>query len=362
MPEKITVPVTTAPYTIEYREVPLPEIGPRDALLKIKYCGVCGSDVHLYEGDLDPNYPMVQGHEILGEILEIGEDAAKKHEVRKGDLVNAEVLIPCGECYYCQTGNYARCMNGRIWGIIPTSVKPVIWGGHGGYLYVPYQARLHKFPKDVNPEAAVLIEPLATGMRACRNGGVTSGTSTVVIGPGTIGLVSVVAAKAHGADPLILVGTRKDRLELGKQLGADYTIQISRDTPAEEVAEKVREIVNEHGLLAEVVLEAAGTASSQKLSLALLRPTGIMMMMGCTAKSDPVVLDTFHDILLNEIRMHGSHLSGWAYEPSVKVIVSGKYPLEKIVTHKFPNSQLARAFEVSGKRIEDAIKVLTYPA
>lgn len=358
MTAKITAPVVISPNTIEYRSFDLPTIGPRDMLLKMKLCGVCGTDVHLFHGDWNPAYPLILGHEIFGEVAEVGSDAAIKHNVKVGDLVNAEVLIPCNACYFCERGDYARCVKVELFGNISCARPPHLWGGFGPYIYIPYNTRIHKFPKDVIPEAAVLIEPMGTAIRACKRSEVSIGTATVVIGPGPIGLVSVVAAKAYGADPLILVGTREDRLALGKELGADYTIKIERTTPREEVIKQVRDMVNDHGLLAAVVLEAGGTVEAQKLGLGLLRPTGVMTIMGATGTGKTVQLDTYYELLLGEQRVQGSNLSGWAYEPAVSIINSKRFPLEKIVTHSFPPSELKKALDYSANRIENAIKVV----
>jgi threonine dehydrogenase-like Zn-dependent dehydrogenase len=358
MTKRITAPVTVSVGTIEYREFDLPEIGPRDTLLKMKLAGVCGTDVHLFHGDWNPAYPLIQGHEIFGEVADIGSEAAKKHNVKPGDFVNAEVLIPCNDCYFCERGDYARCVKVELFGNITCDRPPHLWGGFAPYLYIPYNTRIHKFPKDVIPEAAVLIEPLGTAIRACKRSNVTIGTSTVVIGPGPIGLVSVVAAKAYGAEPVILIGTRDDRLALGKELGADYTIKIDDHSTREEVAERVREYVDDHELLAEVVLEAAGTVEAQKMGLGLLRPTGVMTIMGATGTGKTVQVDTYYEILLGEQRVQGSNLSGWAYEPAVSIINSKRFPLEKIVTHTFPPSELKMAIEYSANRIENAIKVV----
>jgi threonine dehydrogenase-like Zn-dependent dehydrogenase len=358
MAKKITAPVTVSANTLEYREFELPKIGPRDMLLKMKLCGVCGSDVHLFHGDWNPAYPLIQGHEIFGEVAEVGSEAAEKHNVKVGDLVNAEVLIPCNECYFCERGNYARCVKVELFGNLSCARPPHLWGGFAPYLYIPYNTRVHKFPKDVIPEAAVLIEPLGTAIRACMRSELTVGTPTVVLGAGPIGLVSVVAAKAYGADPLILVEPRPERLALGKELGADCLIQLSPNTPREEVAKKVREYVDDHGLLASVVLEAAGVVEAQKLGLGLLRPTGTMTIMGATGSGKTVQVDTYYELLLGEQRVQGSNLSGWAYEPAVSIINSKRFPLEKIVTHAFPPSELKKAIEYSANRIENAIKVV----
>jgi threonine dehydrogenase-like Zn-dependent dehydrogenase len=358
MTEKAETPVITKPLTVEYIEYELPQIGSRDLLVKMKMCGVCGSDIHLYHGEWDPPYPRIQGHELFGEVVKVGDEAAKKHAVSIGDLVNIEILIPCKDCYFCERGNYSRCNAMQIFGLMKCDNPPHFWGGFGPYLYVPFDARVHVFPKDVIPESAVLTEPIATAVRSCQLSEVTIGTSVVVIGPGPIGLVTTATAKAYGATPLILVGTSDQRLALGKDMGADYTIKVKRDTPREEVAEKVRDYINERDMLAEVVLETAGTVSAQKMGLGLLRKTGLLTIVGAIGDNEYVELDTYNEILLGEMRIQGINLSGFGYEAAVEIINSKKYPFEKLVTHKYPMSELAKAFEVTEKRIDNPVKVV----
>jgi alcohol dehydrogenase len=357
MEGKAIAPVITAPYTVEYKEYPLPRIGPRDMLMKMKLCGVCGSDLHLYHGEWDPPYPRIQGHELFGEVVEIGSEASEKHAVKVGDLVNVEILIPCKDCYYCERGNYARCDKMYIFGLMKCDQPPHFRGGFGPYLFVPFDARVHKFPKDVIPEAAVLTEPLATAVRAVKLSQISIGTSTVVIGPGPIGMATVAAAKSFGANPVILVGTNEKRLALGREMGADHLIKVEKTTPREEVAKKVRELIDERGMLAEVVLEAAGTVTAQKMGLGLLRKTGLLTIIGAIGDNQFVELDTYNEILLGEMRIQGVNLSGFGYEAAVEIINSKRFPLQKLVTHKFPMKELQHAFEVSEKRIGDPIKV-----
>jgi len=172
------------------------------------------------------------------------------------------------------------------------------------------------------------------------------------------GLLQFGWREGMGDDPLILVEPRPERLNLGKDLGADHLIQLEPGMKREDVAGMVREIVNDHGLLASVVLEAAGVVEAQKLGLGLLRPTGTMTIMGATGSGKTVQLDTYYELLLGEQRVQGSNLSGWAYEPAVSIINSRRFPLEKIVTHSFPPTELKKAIEYSANRIEDAIKVV----
>ena len=290
-------------------------------------------------------------------MVEIGAEAALKHEVKPGDLVNVEILIPCKDCYYCERGNYARCDKMYIFGLMKCDTPPHFLGGFGPYLFIPFDARVHKFPKNVIPEAAVLTEPIATAVRACNLSNVTVGTSVVVIGPGPIGLVTAAAAKYFGANPVILVGTSEKRLSLGKEMGADYLIKVDHDTPREIVAKQVREMIDHYGMLAEVVIETAGTVSAQKMGLGLLRKTGLLTIVGAIGDNEYVRARSYNEILLGEMRIQGVNLSGFGYEAAVEIINSQRFPLEKLVTHKFPQ-HLARALEVAEKRIGDPIKVV----
>ena len=221
------------------------------------------------------------------------------------------MFLSCSSCFWCIRSYPNLCQVGpaQFGCTISSDLPPHLWGGWAEYMYVhvhvPYEARVHKLPQDVPWEAAVLTEPLAVAIRAvhlARIARINLGDSVVVVGPGPIGLLSIVAAKAAGAHPLILTGTREERLELGEELGADYVINVRKT----EAIRMVNDLTAGQG--AAVVIEATGTPSGQIESLKMARKGGVVIFVGLAGDKEI----TFNSDLLvafKELRIQGSYLS-----------------------------------------------------
>ena len=172
MAERVVAAIQTGPRAIELDEFPRPAIGRDDALLRVEACGICGTDVEQYrgqlEGTIDLRYPLIPGHEPVGVIDAIGADAAARWHLREGDRVAVEPFLPCGSCSYCLTGAYEHC-NGwarmMSYGFIGTDVAPTLWGGYATHMYLHPKAVIHKVPAGIAPETAVLFNPLGAGVR-----------------------------------------------------------------------------------------------------------------------------------------------------------------------------------------------------
>ena len=351
--------VATGPGQIQLQDLPLPEIGPGDLLMRVELCGICGSDQHLLRNDWGTAFPLILGHEFVGTVAEAGELAAAHHRVGKGDHIAVEMYVPCQECFWCQRGLYNLCERdldvGWQYGCnIPTTRPPALWGGYAEYLYVPYRALVHRVSPAVPWNAAVLIEPLAVAVRAVNLTPIVMGDTVVVVGPGTIGLVATVAAKSAGAGQVILVGTRDSRLELGRELAADVVIN-AREVDA---IARVKALTGGRG--ADVVLETAGTASAQAEAFDYARRGGTVTIVGLTG--DKVVsLNTDRQLVFKEIRLQTSYLSAWGYQGAIRIVESGRFPLEKLVTQVFPLSSVREALVFSHDRKDECVKAALAP-
>lgn len=351
--------VATAPGQIHLESLPLPDIGPGDLLMRVELCGICGSDQHLLRSDWGTAFPLILGHEFVGTVAEVGDLAAARHRVAKGDRIAVEMSVPCNECFWCRRGLYNLCERdldaGWQFGCnIPTSRPPALWGGYAEYLYVPYRALVHRVSPDVPWRAAVLIEPLAVTVRAVNLTPITMGDTVVVVGPGTIGLLASVAAKSAGAGQVILVGTRDSRLELGRELGADVVVN-AREVDA---VARVRELTEGRG--ADVVLETAGTASAQAEAFGYARRGAAVTIVGLTGDK-MVSLNTDRQLAFKEIRLQASYLSAWGYQGAIRIVESGRFPLAKLVTQVFPLSAAREALDFSHDRKDECIKAALAP-
>ncbi|MBI2875995.1 MAG: alcohol dehydrogenase catalytic domain-containing protein, partial [Candidatus Tectomicrobia bacterium] len=326
---------------MEVQEFDLPEIGPEDALLKLEMTGVCGSDIGLYNGRFKAmglQFPLILGHEILGRIAQIGQTAQEAYKVKEGDRVIVEAFVPCGRCHLCLTGNYRICEKGVSYGSrVPCSRPPYLWGGYGQYMYITPGSVVHQIPERISAEEAVLAaSALGNGIRFVRElGGVTIGDTVVIQGAGQMGLVSTIAARESGAANIIMTGLTRDheRFELGKEFGATHTV----DAEKEDVAAFVRELTG--GRMADVVVDTTGAPPAVALSIQLVRKLGTVVSAGLSGfKPIPNFISDI--IVMNEIRFQGAISCDFrAVIPAIKLVESGKYPLKKMVTHRYPLRQ-----------------------
>lgn len=350
---------------MELREFDLPTIGRDDGLLRVELAGVCGSDPKVYYGKLFPHerpWPLILGHEVVGRIEEIGENLSAKNKVRKGDRIVVEANYGCGECQACIVGDYRFCEKKRRYGsMISSEEPPHLWGGYSQYLYLPPRSMIHKVGEDISPKLGVLIcAVIANALRWLRQvGEVSIGEAVVIEGVGQQGLAAVAVAKESGACPIIATGLTQDKHRLGmaRRMGADYCINVEQ----EDVIARVREVTA--GQMADVVMDATGNPTGTALVADLLKPKGRFVMPGTYGTSAMVslALDKF---IYKEITIYGvlSH-DITSVKPAIKMVQTGKYPWDDMVTHVYPLREAEKAIKVVAGEIEEGhpIKVALDP-
>ncbi len=359
MRDEVRAAVAVAKDQIEIQRFPRPQLGPKDLLIRLALCGVCGSDPHLVRGDWPTPYPLVIGHEMIGTVEEATGEAESHHGVRVGDHVAIDMLVPCRACFFCQSGLPNLCERDMKEGwqlgcSVPTTRAPALWGGWAEMLYLPAEAAVFRVPETIPWNVAVLTEPLAVCCRAVRLTRPRLGDTAVVVGAGAIGLLSVVAAKAGGAQRVILVGSRANRLELGLALGADEAVDVRAGNALAEVLELTG------GRGADVVFETAGTVEAQQRALPYARRGGTVTFIGMTG-GKTVGLNIDAQIVEKELRLQGSNLSAGAYPAAIGILARGDLPFERLVTHTFPLAEAATALQTSVERLGDSIKVVIDP-
>lgn len=259
--------VMTDKRQIEMRQFQVPELSKSDAILKVELCGICGSDYYYYtEGHHWPyqSPPQILGHEVVGRISAISNDAAAQWKVKEGDLVIVESAITCHRCRYCVTGNSSLCSNKRSYGMSASMKEPpYLWGGYSQFMYLHPDAMLHVVPPHVSAHAAVLFSPIANGVKwAQRIPGLRLGDAIVILGPGQQGLGCVLAASLTGANPIIVAGLQRDakRLDVAKELGATHTLFSDRGP----LDQQVKEILGAE--MADVVVDVTGSTAAARWS------------------------------------------------------------------------------------------------
>ncbi|GAA1972560.1 zinc-dependent alcohol dehydrogenase [Microbacterium pumilum] len=345
---------------------PVPTPGDDDTLVRIALVGICATDIHLLAGHIGDPFPLVPGHEFVGEVAAIGASAAETRGLRVGDHVAVEMLLPCRSCARCREGRYNLCERddpqnglhrGRQYGVnIPRTVEPGLWGGYADYLYAPSEAIIHPLPADLPWERAVLTEPLAVAHRAIARGRVAPGEIVAVIGPGPVGMLIAAAARTAGAGRVIVIGTRPSRLEFARRFGADAVID-SRAEP--DLAAAVRAASG--GVLPDVVIEIAGVAEAQRDAVRIVRRGGRVVLAGACGAQVPVTFFADEDLLTREPDVLPSFLSAGGYEPAIAMLSRGEYPFDDMITHRFGLDAVRDAFALVESRADGVIKAVLDP-
>lgn len=324
--------VQTGPRRLEPRELPLPEIGDEDALLRIEACGICGSDVEQYHGVLPLPYPVIPGHEPLGIIEKIGDRAATRWGVDVGDRVAVETMLPCRFCQECLTGRYHLCRKRRIYSYVPLDQPPGLWGAYAEYMYLAPGSVVHPMSRDLPPEIAVLFNPLGAGFRwAVEIPNTRPGQSVVILGPGQRGLASVIACRQVGAGTIVVTGLEADapKLALAREFGADVTIDVENENARERILE-----ATDGG--ADVVVDVSSYATEPvAAALDYVKPGGTVVLAGVKGY-EPIPGFISDKIVLKEIAIRGAiGVTTTGYSEAIRLIESGRVPLAKMHTHDF---------------------------
>ena len=326
---------------IELSEIDMPIPESTEVIVKIEYVGICGSDMHFYE---TKNYslgpivdPLIPGHECAGVVSAIGADVTN---LKIGDRVAIEPGQSCGECEFCKSGRYNICPNVRF-----ISVPP-----YNGALrnYLAHHASLcFRLPDNVSTMEGALIEPLAVGLHAARIGGAELGKTVVLLGAGCIGLTTLMACKMMGVSTIIITDLFDSRLEKAKELGADITINASR----EDVPAKIMELTNDMG--ADIVFETAGSSATAAMTAAVAKRGGVIVMVGNVFGETPF---RFFDIARKEIEIRTVYRYRNIYPLALQLLASGRININKLVTSifDFKDSDQAFAHAISNK--QDTIK------
>lgn len=342
---KAVVKCALGPGNVEVRGVPEPIPGPGDVKVEVKAAGVCGSDVHLWHGEigLAVRTPVTMGHEFSGVVAEVGENVTRW---KPGDRVTCETARHvCGKCTNCRMGHYNICDDKQLIGY-------VFDGCFTKYILIA-EDRVHRLPDNVDFQAGAMTEPVAS----CTNGvlektPILPGDVVVVAGPGGIGLICMQLAKAAGGK-IILCGTSVDakRLELGKTLGADFIVNVQEEDP--------RKIVDEltDGEGAEVFLECSGAPPAVLMGLSLLRRGAKYTQIGLIGQAFPVEFDT---IAYKELKVTGFLGQRWtSWKRALSLMESGVIDLNSLITDVFPISQWETAFRKHDEK--SGIKLILTP-
>ena len=328
-------------HKVELREVPTPAPQAGEALVRVRNCGVCGSDLHWFSGGFPPP-PVCPGHEISGEVVDIG---AGVTELAAGTRGAVEPMARCGRCAYCRNGNYQLCPEFQIFGTHRD-------GGFAEHVLVPAYA-LFPLPAALDFEVGALTEPLAVCVHGVRLGGVAIGDRVLVLGAGTIGLLSVLAARAAGATEVGITARHPHQGTMAKRLGATHVFSTTgegtgqlnewqSDCPIDAVIETV-------GGTAETLMDAVGA----------VRRGGTVVVLGVytSAPSFPALA-----MVIKEVRLVGSLTYGRAgvkadFDIALQILAANAPLAQEVITHRYPLAEIQSALEAAADKRSGAIKV-----
>jgi len=330
--------VLEKPFKLKLLELDIPVAKKKEVLIKVLVAGICGSDVHAYRGT-QPflSYPRVLGHEIAGEIAEVGEGI---EELRRGDLVTVDPVFSCGKCYACRVGRGNCCRDVKVMGVH-------IDGGFSEYITVPADI-VYKAPEDISPEILVLTEPLSIGAQANNRADVSGEDTVAILGAGTIGLTSLLIAKSKDCK-VIIADLISNRLKLARELGADRVVNVRE----EDLMKVITDFTNGDG--ASVVIEATGAPQAVENSVKIVSSAGRIVILGLT--NDFVRISPI-DLIRKELDFKGSRLNNKLFPYVLALLPSIENKARKLITHRFNIKDINKAFELLDRHSEEAIKVL----
>jgi threonine dehydrogenase-like Zn-dependent dehydrogenase len=359
--------VLTEPYGhFLVKEYPKPEPKEGTMLIQQEMCGVCGTDVHIYKGQLPGiRYPIVLGHEIVGKIEKLGEGIKKDivgNFVTEGDRV---ILIPglsCGKCYMCKVlKEPGNCLNEASYGFFgPADDEPHFLGGYADYIYMAHP-NSDFLKTSLPPEIAVLVEPFSIGIRCAEKAELKAGDIVVIQGAGAIGLFTLIAAKESGASKTIVIGGPKRRLELAREFGADTTIDINEVRDSQERIKIVKKLTTLE-LGADVVFECTGVPAAVPEGIEMVRPCGRFIEAGHFTDNGTCQINPYSHIVRKSLTIasvYGSEVRHFVR--ALSILDTHNYPFEKIVSHVLPLERVMDAMNamMSGYRLdgEEVIKI-----
>jgi len=355
IPDQMKAWVLGGPDELLLRDKPVPMPGRAEVLVRIDAVAICATDLEIIhygtpasiQGGLPFNKNFTPGHEYMGTVVALGPDV---DEYRIGERISVEIHAGCGQCKRCRQGMYTSCLN---YGKPEKGHRANGFTTDGGFTEyaVNHINTLARVPDTMSDAEATLVVTAGTSMYGLTElGGLVAGESVVVIGPGPIGLLAVAVAKAIGASPVILTGTRSARLAIGKELGADRTININE----EDAVAVVKEMTG--GIGADYVVECAGTEATIEQAIRMTNRGGKICL--AAFPHERVTLD-IAQLAKNNIYLYGIRGEGRsATRRAMALMAEKRFDATKVHTHTFPLADLPTALRYARERIDDAIKVV----
>jgi (R,R)-butanediol dehydrogenase/meso-butanediol dehydrogenase/diacetyl reductase len=330
--------VLSAPGEMSLQDVGLPGLSEDRVLIRVTHTGVCGTDAKIFSGAIPVRYPLIMGHEVVGEIV----DSNGHESFRPGDRVILDPMVSCGRCFHCLVGQTNLCPNGAVQGRDAD-------GGFGEYIDSPAR-NVFKLPDSIPSSAAPLIQVASTCVHAQRLATPAAGESAVVIGLGVTGQLHVQLAKARGAKPLIGVTRSRFRRDLSAEFGVDLALDGGPTT-----VQEVMDATGDRG--ADLVIECTGSVDSLAKAIQMARPGGRLLLFGITTATEANL--PFYQLYFKELAVLNARAAkSEDFPETIRLVKEGSIQLEPLITHPIPFLQLERGIHMVEESTEDRLKVI----
>lgn len=332
---------------LNMKDVPEPVVGADDVLIQVKACGICGSDVHGYDGSTGRRIPpLIMGHEAAGIIAKIGSGV---RSFKVGDRVTFDSTVSCGTCRFCLSGDVNLCDNRQVLGVSCEDYRRN--GAFAEYVAVPEHI-VYSLPHSFPYEKAALIEAVSIAVHAAKITGIQPGSSAVVIGAGMIGLLAVQAFRVFGCSSVIAVDLEKSKLAMAREMGADHTL-LATDP---DLLNKLRGATGGHG--PDIAVEVVGAQKSISTAINGVRRGGAVTLIGNLAHSVEIPLQV---VVTRQLRLLGSCASAGEYRECIALMESGAINVEPLISARAPLSEGADWFNRLYDREPGLMKVILQP-
>lgn len=332
--------VMTAPGVIEFREIPKPEPKAGEVLIRIMRIGVCGSDIHVYHGEHPfTSYPVTQGHEVSGEVVELGEGV---NDLKIGQKVTIQPQVVCGECYPCRHGKYNLCEELKVMGFQTT--------GTASEFFAVDRVKVTPLPDSMSFDEGAMIEPLAVGVHAINKFGDIKGMKVAVLGAGPIGILVAQTAKGMGAESVLITDVSDTRLAKAKECGIDYCVNTLNTDFGDAMVDAFGKDK------ADVIYDCAGNDITMGQAIKYARKGSTIILVAVFAKManiDLAVLND-HELDLNTTMMYRNE----DYIKAIELVEEGKVVLKPLMSAHFAFKDYLDAYKYIDENRETTMKVL----
>jgi len=339
--------IYTKPYCFEYSDFPDPVVGDDEVLIRVKACGICGSDVQGFTGKTGRRIPpLIMGHEAAGIVEDVGKNVGN---FKKGDRVCFDSTVYCNKCQPCRKGFYNRCEKRQVLGVSTPQFRR--HGAFAEYVAVPWWI-VSKIPENMSFIQAALLEPASIGTHAANRAPVSTDDTVLVIGAGTIGLFILQAARIRGAARVIVADINEFRLAVAKKLGADKVINPLKS----DLREMVFSQTENKG--ADVTFEAVGYAKTFFDGVSATRTGGHLVAVGNLEKTAEFNLQ---ELVARELTFTGSYASSGEFRECIELVASGKINVEPLISDVLPLEDGPDAFDRLLNAKENLLKIVLEP-